>query len=47
MKNVSDGMRLAAFLDANGILNENAKDHVKSGGEFIFLPHVFEALQGQ
>jgi D-glycero-D-manno-heptose 1,7-bisphosphate phosphatase len=34
----------AVFLDRDGVINENRVDHVKSWGEFRFLPDVPEAI---
>jgi D-glycero-D-manno-heptose 1,7-bisphosphate phosphatase len=33
------------FLDRDGVINENRADHVKSWGEFQFLPGALEALR--
>jgi D-glycero-D-manno-heptose 1,7-bisphosphate phosphatase len=35
----------AIFLDRDGVVCENRSDYVKSWDEFVFLPHVFEALR--
>jgi D-glycero-D-manno-heptose 1,7-bisphosphate phosphatase len=35
----------AIFLDRDGVINENRADHVKSWGEFQFLPGALEALK--
>ena len=37
--------RRAIFLDRDGVINANRPDHVKSWDEFVFLPHVFNALK--
>jgi D-glycero-D-manno-heptose 1,7-bisphosphate phosphatase len=34
----------AVFLDRDGVINENRADHVKSWGEFRFLPGAPEAI---
>jgi D-glycero-D-manno-heptose 1,7-bisphosphate phosphatase len=34
----------AVFLDRDGVINENRVDHVKSWGEFRFLPRAPEAI---
>jgi D-glycero-D-manno-heptose 1,7-bisphosphate phosphatase len=34
----------AVFLDRDGVINRNRSDHVKSWGEFAFLPGSLEAL---
>ncbi len=33
------------FLDRDGVINENSRNHIKSWDEFVFLPHVFKALR--
>ncbi|NTU78200.1 MAG: D-glycero-beta-D-manno-heptose 1,7-bisphosphate 7-phosphatase [Chloroflexales bacterium] len=33
------------FLDRDGVINENRDDHVKSWGEFRFLPGALDALR--
>lgn len=38
-------MRLAVFLDRDGVINENRDDYVKSWEEFVFLPGVFPPLR--
>jgi D-glycero-D-manno-heptose 1,7-bisphosphate phosphatase len=35
----------AIFLDRDGVIGENRRDHVKSWDEFRFLPGVFEAFR--
>ncbi len=32
------------FVDRDGVINRNRRDHVKSWGEFVFLPHAVDAL---
>ncbi len=32
------------FVDRDGVINRNRGDHVKSWGEFVFLPHAADAL---
>lgn len=34
----------AVFVDRDGVINANRRDHVKSWNEFVFLPHAVEAL---
>ncbi|MHB0871287.1 MAG: D-glycero-beta-D-manno-heptose 1,7-bisphosphate 7-phosphatase [Chloroflexota bacterium] len=34
----------AVFVDRDGVINRNRGDHVKSWEEFVFLPHVVDAL---
>jgi D-glycero-D-manno-heptose 1,7-bisphosphate phosphatase len=36
--------RAAIFLDRDGVINQNRSDHVKSWGEFAFLPGSLAAL---
>lgn len=38
-------MKAAAFLDRDGVINENSSDYVTSWQEFVFLPQVFEPLK--
>lgn len=33
------------FLDRDGVINENRPDHVKTWGEFVFLPGALDALR--
>ena len=37
--------RSAVFLDRDGVLNENRDAHVRSWGEFAFLPGALEAVR--
>ncbi len=37
--------RRAVFLDRDGVINVNRKDHVKSWEEFVFLPRALDALR--
>jgi len=37
--------RPAVFLDRDGVINCNRRDHVKSWAEFAFLPGAMDALQ--
>ncbi len=37
-------MRRAIFIDRDGVICRNRRDHVKSWDEFVFLPNVLEAL---
>jgi len=39
---VSD-LHPAVFVDRDGVINQNRPDYVKSWGEVVFLPRVFEA----
>lgn len=34
-----------AFLDRDGVINENRSDHVKSWKEFVFIPGALEAIR--
>ena len=36
--------RKAVFVDRDGVINRNRRDHVKSWAEFAFLPNAVEAL---
>lgn len=36
--------RRAVFLDRDGVINQNRPDHVKTWGEFVFLPGALAAL---
>lgn len=45
MKDGSEDIRPAIFLDRDGVVNENRRDSVKSWQEILFLPRVFEALR--
>lgn len=38
-------MRVAIFLDRDGVINHNRSDYVKTWAEYIFLPNVFEPLK--
>jgi D-glycero-D-manno-heptose 1,7-bisphosphate phosphatase len=35
----------AVFVDRDGVINENRADYVKSWGEVVFLPRVFDSLR--
>jgi D-glycero-D-manno-heptose 1,7-bisphosphate phosphatase len=39
-------MRRAVFVDRDGVICRNRKDHVKSWEEFVFLPGAVEAMVG-
>ena len=38
-------MHRAVFVDRDGVICHNRKDHVKSWGEFVFLPGSLDALR--
>lgn len=38
-------MKIAVFLDRDGVINENRDDYVKNWNEHVFLPGVFVPLQ--